>query len=1192
MHRLRSFAALAILCLSTSLFLFTFTLRATPPLNEEEEEAAEQAEVISEAVTARDTTQAQPTPPLAEQEDASAKQKQKPAGQAKQESKQQAPPNTQAEESAQEKKQKPGEKKAAENKAKEAPKGTEPPKDPLFNSATYSGLRLRNIGPAVTSGRVEAFAVNPNNRAQYWVASASGGVWKTVNAGTTFTSVFDNEGSYSIGAITLDPNNTNVVWVGTGENNAQRSVSYGDGVYKTEDGGKSWKNLGLKKSEHIGRILIDPRDSKVVYVAAQGPLWGPGGDRGLYKTTDGGKTWKAVLTISENTGVSDIAFDPENPDTIYASAWQRRRHVFTMIDGGPESALYRSTDAGATWNKVNIGVPQDIGRIGIATTPADPNVVYLQVEAANNAGGIFRSDDKGVTFAKRNPYDSTGMYYSRIVADPKNVDRVYIMGVFVQVSEDGGKTFHRLGERSKHVDSHDIWIDPHDTNYLIVGCDGGVYDTYDRGANWGFKSNLPVTQFYDVAVDNSQPFYYVFGGTQDNFSLGGPSQTKNISGITNADWFVTTGGDGFRSQVDPEDPNTIYAESQYGGLVRYDRRTGEEIGIQPSPGKGEAPLRWNWDSPIIISPHSHTRLYFAANKLFRSDDRGNSWNAVSPDLTRQIDRNKLPVMGKIWPADAVAKNASTSFYGNIVALAESPKKDGQLYVGTDDGLIQITSDGGANWSKVDKFAGVPDNTYVSRLAASTHDPNTVYAAFDNHKNSDFKPYLLKSADGGKTWTSIANNLPENGPVLAIAEDTVNPNLIFVGTEYGLWFSMNSGAKWTQLKGNFPTIAVRDIVIHPKAGDLVLASFGRGFWVLDDLTPLRALKNDTLAQGTVNFPVKDTFMYIQSRPLGGRAKSFQGEQFYIADNPPYGATLTYYLKDKLKTKKEQRQDAEKDAYKKNQVPPYPTGDALRAEAEEQPPVMYYTVYDPNGAPIRNINAPVTEGFHRVTWDLHYPAPQLAREVSEGDEDLFFGAAPGPLVVPGEYTARLFKKQDGKVTEIAQAQKFKVYVDGTTSIKPEDRAALAKFQQDAAKLFRSVSGSVNTANDLKTRMKAIRRALQDTPSAQAQLAAEAERIDGELNVLLRSLRGDVILAARNENVPPSIQDRARGALENSRFSITAPPKTDQEDWAIAESEYRDVIVRLRKLAETDIPNLQKQMQAAGAPWTPGTVPEWQQ
>jgi photosystem II stability/assembly factor-like uncharacterized protein len=1151
MHRLRSFAAIVLVCLFASFF-----------------------------VTA--------------QEDTSAKQKKKSAGQAKQEAQQQAPPNTQAEEPAQEKKQKPGEKKAAENKAKEAPNADKKPeeKDPLFKSGTYSGLRLRNIGPALTSGRVIAFAVDPNNRAHYWVASASGGVWKTVTGGTTFTPVFDNEGSYSIGAIAMDPNNPNVVWVGTGEGNAQRSVSYGDGIYKTEDGGKSWKNVGLKKSEHIGRILIDPRNTNVVYVAAQGPLWGPGGDRGLYKTTDGGKTWKAVLTISENTGVGDIAFDPENPDTIYAAAWQRRRHVYTMIDGGPESAFYRSTDAGATWNKINIGVTGDIGRIGIATTPADANVVYLQVEAANKAGGVFRSDDKGVTFTKRNPYSTAGLYYEHVVADPRNADRVYFMDVFIQISEDGGKTVRRLGEKSKHVDNHDIWIDPHDTNYLLVGCDGGVYDSYDRGVNWSFKANLPVTQFYDVAVDNSQPFYYVFGGTQDNFSLGGPSATRNISGITNADWFVTTGGDGFRSQVDPEDPNTVYAESQYGGLVRFDRRTGEEIGIQPSPGKGEPPLRWNWDSPIIISPHSHMRLYFAANKLFRSDDRGNTWKAISPDLTRQIDRNKLPVMGKIWPPDAVAKNQSTSFYGNIVALAESPKKDGQLYVGTDDGLIQITSDGGANWSKIDKFTGVPENTYVSRLAASTHDANTVYAAFDNHKNSDFKPYLFKSTDAGRTWASIANNLPENGTVLAIAEDTVNPNLIFVGTEYGLWFSTNGGAKWTQLKGNFPTVAVRDIVVHPKTGDVVLASFGRGFWVLDDPTPLRNLKSDTLTQATVNFPVKDTYMYIQARPLGGRGRSFQGEQYYLAENPSYGAVLTYYLKDKLKTKKEQRQDAEKAAYKDNKVPPYPTPDELRAEAEEQPPVVYYTVYDASGAAIRNINAPVTEGFHRVAWDLHYPAPQLPREVSEGDEDLFFGAAPGPLVVPGDYTARLFKKQDGKVTEIGQAQKFKVYVAGASNMKEEDRVTLAKFQQDAARLFRSVSGSVNTANDLKTRMNAIRRALQETPTAQAQLAAEAERIDSELNMVLRQLRGDVALAAREYNVPPSIQDRARSALENARFSITVPTQTDREDWTIAETEYRDVLTRLRKLAETDIPNLQKQMQQAGAPWTPGTVPEWQQ
>src|SRR5579862_501274 len=619
----------------------------------------------------------------------------------------------------------------------------EKPSSPM-SADTFAGLKLRSLGPAVTSGRVVSFAVHPKDKSTYYVGSAGGGVWKTVNAGTSWTPLFDGEGSYSIGTVVLDTKNPNVVWVGTGESNSQRSVSYGDGVYRSDDGGKSWKNVGLKKSEHIGRIVIDPRDSKVVYVAAQGPLWGPGGDRGLYKTTDGGKSWKAVLTISENTGVNDVALDPRNPDVLLAAAYQRRRHVWTLIDGGPESALYKSTDAGATWNKIKSGLPgENMGRIGLAVSPVNADVVYASVESIDKKGGIFRSMDFGSTWDRRNEHDDQAQYYAHIVADPRNVDRIYVMSVFLQVSDDGGKTLHNLGERFKHVDTHEIWIDPANTSHYLVGCDGGVYESFDRAATWAFKANLPVAQFYDIAVDEAAPFYHVFGGTQDSFSLGGPARTRSIHGITNADWFVTAGGDGFHSRVDPKDPDTVYAESQYGVLARYDRRTGESVGIQPQPGAGEPPLRWNWDSPVLVSPHSHTRIYFAANKLFRSDDRGDSWKAISGDLTRQIDRNTLPVMGKVWSPDAVAKNVSTSFYGNIVALAESPRKEGILYAGTDDGLIQVTEDGGAQWRKIEKFPGVPDGTYVSRILASQHDATTAYAAFDRHKSSDFAPYLLK-----------------------------------------------------------------------------------------------------------------------------------------------------------------------------------------------------------------------------------------------------------------------------------------------------------------------------------------------------------------------------------------------------------------------------------------------------------------
>jgi photosystem II stability/assembly factor-like uncharacterized protein len=619
------------------------------------------------------------------------------------------------------------------------PKPAEKPKSP-FSSETFSGIKLREIGPAVTSGRVVDIAVVPGRPSTWYVAVASGGVWKTANAGTTWTPIFDSEGSYSIGCVTVDPQNPNAIWVGTGENNSQRSVAYGDGVYRSLDGGQTWKNVGLKTSEHISRILVDPKSSDVVYVAAQGPLWASGGERGVYKTTDGGKAWKAVLTISENTGVSDLWMDPRDPNVLYATSYQRRRHVWGMVHGGPEGAIWKTTDAGATWRKLEKGIPKvDLGRIGLAVSPADPDFLYALIEASDPKDrGTYRSNDRGESWTRVGDYSALGpQYYQELIPDPKKVDRVYSMDTYNQVTEDGGKTWKRLGEKHKHVDNHALWIDPADTNHLINGNDGGIYESWDRGVTWDFKSNLPVTQFYRVAVDESKPFYYVYGGTQDNNTLGGPSRTTTAHGIVNSDWFVTTGGDGFFAAVDPKDPNIVYSESQYGNLTRFDRKTGEDLDIQPQPGPGEPPLRWNWDSPLVLSPHAQTRLYFAAQRVFRSDDRGDSWKPVSGDLTRQIDRNRLKMMGRVWSADAVAKNTSTSLYGNIVSLAESPKKEGLLYAGTDDGLVQVTEDGGGSWRKVETFPGVPANTYVSDLEPSPHDEGTVYGAFDNHKMGDF-----------------------------------------------------------------------------------------------------------------------------------------------------------------------------------------------------------------------------------------------------------------------------------------------------------------------------------------------------------------------------------------------------------------------------------------------------------------------
>jgi len=1072
--------------------------------------------------------------------------------------------------------------------AKPADTGT-PATTDVMSADTFKGLELRGLGPAFNSGRITDLAVDPTDTSRWFVASASGGVWRTENSGTTWKPVFDQEGSYSIGCITLDPNNPYVVWVGSGENNSQRSVSWGDGVYRSRDGGETWENLGLEHSEHIGKILVDPRDSNVVYVAAQGPLWNSGGDRGLYKTTDGGATWKKVLEISPDTGVNDVVMDPRDPDVLIASSYQRRRHVWTLIDGGPESTIYKSTDAGATWRKVEKGLPKvDKGRIGLAISPADPDVVYAIVEAARDEGGFFRSSDRGETWEKRSKYVSgSPQYYNEIFADPKDVDRVYSMDTWMHVTEDGGKTFKKVGETYKHVDNHVLWIDPTATEHLIAGCDGGLYESFDRGATWNFFGNLPITQFYRVTADNSKPFWFIYGGTQDNNSLGGPSRTLYQSGISNEDWFVTVGGDGYQTRVDPEDPNIVYAMWQYGGLVRHDRKSGETVDIQPQEPPGQAADRWNWDSPLIISPFSHTRLYFASQRLYRSDDRGNSWTAVSPDLTRQLNRDELPIMGKVWTVDAVAKNASTSQYGNIVSLDESPLVEGLLYVGTDDGLVQVSEDGGANWRKIERFPGIPDRAYVSRLNASETDPDTVFAAFDNHKMGDFAPYLLKSTDRGRTWTSIRGDLPDGQVVWALEQDGKNGQLLFAGTEFGLFFTVDGGSHWIQLKGGMPTIAVRDLEIQRRENDLAVATFGRGFYVLDDYTPLRTVSKELMEGNAVLFPVKDALLYIE-RPS---RKDSRGDSFFTTPNPPFGAVFTYYLKDGVKTRAELRHDAEKDAEKAGKTPPYPTYDELRAEDEEVEPQIVLTVTDEDGQVVRRVTGDRTKGFHRVAWDLRWPAATPVDLTPKTDLAPWETPDRGPLVVPGTYTVTLDKIVDGVVTPLADPQKVRVMPLGLATLEAKDKEAAFAFQAKVARLQRAVHGAIDAAKEADKRLKYLRQAILDTPDADPALLATDIDIQKRLDQVMVELKGDPTKTKREIETPPSIADRVDRITGDQWYSTGMPTTTQTDSYQWAAEAFTGTLERLRTLVDDDLASLESKVEAAGGPWTPGRgVPHW--
>jgi photosystem II stability/assembly factor-like uncharacterized protein len=1064
------------------------------------------------------------------------------------------------------------------------------PAAPGFSSETFSALKFRSIGPAVTSGRISDFAVNPQNHSEYYVASSSGGVWKTTNRGVTYQPIFDDQGSYSIGCVALDPANPAVVWVGTGENNNQRSVAYGDGVYKSEDGGKSWKNMGLKTSEHIAKIIVHPNNSSIVYVAAYGPVWSEGGERGVYKTTDGGATWTCIKEVSAYTGCNDLIMDPRDPDVLYAAFHQRMRKVFTYIGGGPESALYKSTDGGATWTKLGGGLPGgDVGRIGIDVSPVNPDVVYAVVEASDDKGGIYRSANRGVSWEKRNPFYTSGNYYQELTCDPHDEDRIYITDTYYQVSHDGGKTVGNLGELNKHIDNHCIWIDPHDPNHLLVGSDGGIYETFDFAKSWDFKSNLPVTQFYKVSTDNDYPFYGVHGGTQDNLSLGGPSRSTSANGIVNADWYITSTGDGFETQVDPTDANVIYAQSQYGGLVRFDRRSGEYLPIRPIEKEGEKAYRWNWDAPLLISQHSHTRLYFGANVLLRTDDRGESWTAISPDLSRQIDRNRIEVMGKVWSVDAIAKNGSTDIFGQLTSIAESKFDEQMLWVGTDDGLIHLSTDGGRNWQKFDNLPGVPAMSYVHQIIASLHDRNTAYVCFNHHRYEDFKPYVLVTRDAGKTWKTIQSDLPQRGSVYSIAEDHVDPDLLFAGTEFGVFFSNNGGGSWTQLKAGLPTIAVRDIEIQRRENDLVLGTFGRGFYVLDDYSLLRNLKKEDLEKPVILFPVKESLMFVERYPLGLRDKGHLGSNYFNTPNPPVGAVFSYYLKDDIKTIKDKRREAEKAKAEKQQPAYYPPMDSLRMEDNQPEPYLLFTIRDSEGDVVRHIKASAKKGLHRLVWDFRHntQAPVHQRRTPEPDQ-LFGGSEVGHLALPGNYTVSLSKYEDGLLTEWAGPVSFSCKLLEQHSL-PVDMAANVDFWKDVARLRKAGSAAADLLGTLNRRVEHINQAARDMPAPAAEVLKEAYDIKQQLEGLGLRLFGDRSLARREFETAPAINDRI-GTMVYALWESTARvPAMYRENYDVAARQFGALLQDLKK-ADERVEALERKLEIHQAPYTPGRWPDW--
>ena len=1061
-------------------------------------------------------------------------------------------------------------------------------KDDPLDKINLSGLNWRSVGPSLTSGRISDIAVNPNNIFEYYVATSAGGVWKTINSGIDYTPVFDNEGSYSIGCVSIDPNNSNVIWVGSGENNNQRSVSYGDGVYKSIDGGDTWKNMGLKSSEHIGKIIIDPNNSNVIYVAAIGPLWSKGGERGLYKSIDGGINWSLILYIDENTGVNDVIIDPRNTDILYASSFQRRRHVFTYVGGGPGSGMHKSEDGGENWIKINTGLPtEEIGRIGLTISPANPEYIYAIVEAANGKGGFYRSLNKGASWKRQSSHSTSGNYYQEIIADPVDPNRVFSMDTWMTVTNDGGKTFNKVGEDFKHVDNHSIWINPNNNGHWLVGSDGGIYETFDNANSWDFKENLPVTQFYKVAVDNAKPFYNIYGGTQDNFSIGGPSRVKTAHGITNQDWFITHGGDGFESQVDPENPNIVYAQSQYGWLVRFDKLSGEEVGIKPVPRKGELEYKWNWDAPLAVSKHKSGRLYFAANKVFKSDDYGNSWDVISNDLSRKINRNELKVYDRVLSMDAVAKNGSTSPYGTIVSLSESPIDPNLIAVGTDDGLIQISKNGGQSWFKVDNISGVPENSYTNSIYLSKHDINVMYVAFNHHKYGDFQPYIYKTSNQGETWKSISNNLPERGSVYSIEEDHIDKDLIFCGTEFGVYFSPNAGQRWRALDNGLPTIAVRDIAIQERENDLILGTFGRGFYILDDYSSLRSIENSLKESESSIFSIRDALMWEKSMPLGLPGKAFQGDNFYSATNLDPVAMITYYHNKDFQSLKSKRQKLEKKLIENNKDVSYPTYDDLDKETNEFKSKLVFIIKNSEGLVVKKVFRTPKKGVQRFEWDLRYEEKSPISFANTSFYNPFAGISEGTLVNPGTYTVEMDLFDGISSINISKPISFSVISLESSSMPALNRTEKVNFQRAVSMLEGKMLESANILSEAKSKIKYFKEAIKIVEAPLGELSVLIKSVENKIKDISIRFYGNTIKSKLDIEQIPTAYSRLTSILYEQKYSTSAPTNTHIESFEIANEEFTTIYIEVKNLVKIDIKEIENKLKIIEAPHTPGRL-----
>ncbi|WP_439102723.1 VPS10 domain-containing protein [Congregibacter sp.] len=1058
------------------------------------------------------------------------------------------------------------------------------------------GLTLRSIGPAMMGGRIADIEVDPESPSTWYIAVGSGGVWKTGNAGITWNPVFDDQKSYSIGEVTLDPQNPSTVWVGTGENVSGRHVGWGDGVYRSLDGGTTWTPMGLEKSEHIGRILVDPKNSDHILVAAEGPLWSSGGERGVYRSTDGGESWSAVLSVDDKTGATDLEFHPEDPSVIYAATYERRRTVWSFLAGGPGSGFWKSTDGGATWREITNGLPSEndtleIGKIGLAVTPAAPDRVYATIEANDGEQGFFVSHDRGESWERRNEYISGGTgphYYQEIEASPVDADRVYQMDVFLHTTSDGGNSFNVLGTgRAKHSDNHALWIDPAAPMHLLAGTDGGLYESFDDGATWRHFPNLPISQFYKVAVSDHSPYYNVLVGAQDLGTLHGPSRTTNVEGIRNQDWYVPYGADGYGVAFDLFDDDVFYQMSQKGNLIRHHAPSKENISIRPQPAADESPERWNWDSPLEVSPHKAGRIFFGSQRVWQSDDRGNSWTAISGDLTSGKNRFTLPVDGRVRSTDALWDLNAMSGYATLTAISQSPLQGEVLWTGSDDGLVHSTTDGGDNWKDATPSA-LPDGAFINDVEASQHADNGAFVVADNHKTGDYRPLLFATNNGGKSWRDISGDLPGDIIVWAIQQDHIEPGLLFLAAENGLYVTLDGGERWRILSAGVPTVPFRDLKLQRRDNDLVGASFGRGVYILDDYRPLRTLAANLRTEGNAApghglFPVRDAWWYLASKPGQAAGIPSQGSTAYKTANPELGPLFSVYLSEPAQTPKEQRRKKEKEWAAAGKDIPFPGWNALSDEASAGETRYYVEVSDADGSPVRRIRLENTAGLQRVSWDMRGDAPDPISFPDGSFRAPWMSDPQGPLLAPAGYSAQLLKVGPGDVERLGSAQSFELTAV-TTLPEGTDYLATVEFQQELSGAQRQLHAVDEALKEITGETRYLRAAVDASPQADPALHQSIDALESEIAELKTMLRGNSALRRLSEAVTHSAARRISSAARamNTRMPPTA---TQREDLRVGKQWMIEITDRAAALRENQLASIKAALLKSGAPYVPG-------